>query len=249
TLPTTHTTTTTVSCSPNPILAGVTSICTATVTDTSTTGATTPTGQVNVNIGNLPSGSCTLSGTAATASCSVPISLPQASIFNIQSFYQGDTTHAASSSSTSLNVTTRPTMTVVTCVDSNLLVNQATSCTATVTDTGPAGSALTPANTVMFSTGNLCNLSGATGSPSASCTVTVTPTSSGQLSISATYNGDNSGHAGSTSNTVTITVNLHATSVAVSCLPGNQVTLIPVALQTVCDVIVNYFTPGAASLP
>src|SRR5207245_5422009 len=114
TLPTTHTTTTTVSCSPNPILAGVTSICTATVTDTSTTGATTPTGQVNVNIGNLPSGSCTLSGTAATASCSVPISLPQASIFNIQGFYQGDTTHAASSGSTSLNVTTRPTITIVT---------------------------------------------------------------------------------------------------------------------------------------
>jgi len=43
-----HQTTATISCSPNPVLAGVYSTCTATVTDTSTSGATTPTGQVTI---------------------------------------------------------------------------------------------------------------------------------------------------------------------------------------------------------
>src|SRR5207244_12766391 len=106
TLPTTRTNKTTVSSSPNTVLAGVTSICTATVTDTSTSGATMPTGKITLSLatqyGGTLYGFCNLSGTGATATCTVPVALLVAFTSNIQASYPGDTTHSSSSGSTTL---------------------------------------------------------------------------------------------------------------------------------------------------
>jgi hypothetical protein len=92
-----------------------------------------------------------------------------------------------------------PTTTTVTCAPGNVIVAQATTCTATVADTATTGQT-TPSGTVTFSsdtsggtfTPAACTLS-ATGTPgSASCPLTYTPTQvgSGTQTITASYGGD-----------------------------------------------------------
>ena len=99
-----------------------------------------------------------------------------------------------------------PTKTSVTCSPSTVVAGNATTCTATVTDT--AGSPTTPSGTVSFSsspgpggfTGSPCTLSGS--GASASCSVTYTPsaTTSNPVrtdTITATYGGDDTHSGGS----------------------------------------------------
>ncbi len=106
----------------------------------------------------------------------------------------GGVTHRANYTLTvapSLHTTT----TILTCTSSSVLVNTATTCSATVTDNG--SSPTMPSGTVDFSsdssssfTGSPCTLSDS--GASASCPVSYTPTSlgSGTHTITARYSGD-----------------------------------------------------------
>ena len=218
---TTHPTATTVSCSPASVSVGNPTSCTATVTDTASSGQTTPSGTLSFSsnsAGSFSSGaSCTLSGSGASASCQLAYT-PTAvgsGTHQISASYGGDATHATSSGNTNVTVTAatkHPTATTVSCSPGSVSVGNPTSCTATVTDTASAGQT-TPSGTLSFSSnsggsfssGASCTLSGS--GASASCQLAYTPTAvgSGTHQISASYGGDTT-HATSSGNTdVTVT--------------------------------------------
>src|SRR2546428_9392711 len=93
-------TATSVACTPSNPVIGQAISCTAIVADTFSSGATTPTGTVSFN----PSGTCTLSGTAASATCSVSVVPIDAGSLSVTASYAGDSTHGISSGSTTVTV-------------------------------------------------------------------------------------------------------------------------------------------------
>ena len=107
-----HATTTTVKCSPASLVAGGSTLCTATVKDEATSGATTPTGNVTFKTsgaGSFSKASCALAGSGATASCSVlykPTATPKEPerTDTITAKYEGDETHEATEGSTAVTV-------------------------------------------------------------------------------------------------------------------------------------------------
>jgi hypothetical protein len=116
------------------------------------------------------------------------------------------------------SVPLRSTSTGVRCTPNPVTAGSATTCAASVTDTG-AGTPSTPSGTVSFSTsgngtfgsGGSCTLAPTATTGAASCTVTYTATHAGTDTITASYGGDSS-HATSSGNTqVTIVAGLPAT--------------------------------------
>jgi Bacterial lectin len=119
---------------------------------------------------------------------------------------------SSSSGQTVVQVTARPTTSAVSCQQTALAVGQSTTCTTTVTDTGP-GQAITPAGTVRVSghlsdsfAGSPCTLTGSGGT--ASCQVIYTPIAFGlgQRTITAAYYGDETHHGSHGSTTVNVAV-------------------------------------------
>jgi hypothetical protein len=107
--PSLHPTSTSVSCSPAQLVAGQSTICTATVSDTAVSGRTTPTGSVVFadDAGRFDHNACTLSGGGASASCSVtylPASGTPDRSESISATYGGDRTHALSRGATTIRV-------------------------------------------------------------------------------------------------------------------------------------------------
>src|SRR4051812_2271045 len=110
---TAHPTTTTVDCSPDTVVAGESTTCTATVRDTAASGATTPTGNVafaSNGPGSFASASCTLQETSTgVASCDVTYT-PNATSATpvrtdaITASYPGDASHTGSSGTTTVQV-------------------------------------------------------------------------------------------------------------------------------------------------
>jgi FG-GAP repeat/Bacterial Ig-like domain (group 1)/Bacterial Ig-like domain (group 3) len=104
-----------VSCSPNPVQAGMPTTCTATVTDTSGS-PTTPTGTVTFSTSGTgtfaPANSCTLSGSGSSASCFVTYASTTAGADTITASYGGDATHSVSSGPTGVAITPGPPATV-----------------------------------------------------------------------------------------------------------------------------------------
>jgi hypothetical protein len=109
------TTTTTVNCTPDPVAINQGTTCTATVTDTASSGATAPTGTVTFSTdssgGFTPANTCTLgSPTINSSSCSVTYTPTSVSTHIISGSYSGSTVHASSSTTTEtdfdLNVNT-----------------------------------------------------------------------------------------------------------------------------------------------
>jgi hypothetical protein len=200
-------TSTAVTCSPGTAAIGQAAICTATVTDTASSGVTTPTGTIafgsTVSGGSFSAGSCTLSPatTSGQASCSVSYTTPQATgSATIIGNYSGDGSHAASRGQAALTVTLRATTTVLTCQRALLVLDK---CTATVSDASP-GTATAPTGTVTFTSSRRgifsstrCTLSGS--GTSASCSVRYTPLF-GSQTLTASYGGDST-HQTSTGNT------------------------------------------------
>src|SRR5439155_392740 len=187
-------TTTVVNCVPASVTVNSGSVCTATVTDTSATGATTPTGSVGfasdgTGTFSLPGTSCSLSaGAAGTASCAVTYTPTVVEIGRASCRESVDPTanHAASNGDFALTVSppaAHPTSTVVGCVPSSVTVNSASVCATSVefscvtfasTPTGSVGFASDGTGTFSLP-GTSCSLSaGAAGT--ASCAVTYTPT-------------------------------------------------------------------------
>ncbi|TMI57412.1 PKD domain-containing protein, partial [Candidatus Bathyarchaeota archaeon] len=212
---------TAVVCSPSTVNEGQSTTCTATVTDTSPGTPITPTGTITFT--STPNGllasplKCTLS---ASASCSVAFNAPAGSggtTYTLTASYSGDLNHGTGSGTASVTVGTPPpkhdTSTSVNCSPSSVVVNQATSCNATVTDTAASG-AKAPTGTVTFTPSGSCALSSPTTN-SASCSVSITPSTVGTTSVTASYGGDSSHN--SSSGSTSITANPRLTSTSISC--------------------------------
>jgi hemolysin type calcium-binding protein/Big-like domain-containing protein len=213
-------TSTSLSCTPDPVAVGGPTTCTATVSDTDGGTASTPTGTVSFGSsgpGSFSAGQCTLSGSGASAGCSVTYTNDIGSgSQTITGAYGGDAIHADSSGSQAVAVTGpgHPTSTNVSCSPSTVNVEQPSTCTATVTDevfsvppTTPTGTVgLFPGGPGSFNGTSPCTLSGIGGS--AQCSATFTPSgpeAGGNTTILASYNGD--AVHGVSSGTTSVTVN------------------------------------------
>jgi hypothetical protein len=98
-LPRVHATATSVSCSLSVLAPGDATVCTATVTDTASSGQSTPTGKVSFThsgVGSLYGSPCVLSGSGVSASCAVFFSSFPRGGQAITASYGGDATHDAS---------------------------------------------------------------------------------------------------------------------------------------------------------
>ena len=122
----------------------------------------------------------------------------------------------------------RATTTSVSCTSPSGIVNQATSCTATATDTSP-GTAITPSGTMSFTTNATgtftptvgCILSGA--GAKATCSVSYTPGTTGTHTIGATYSGDSAHFNSSSATPFTVSVSPSVGGVVV---PIDKLTLL-----------------------
>src|SRR5881396_2210490 len=248
-----HPTTTNITCSPGSVQVSQSSSCTATVTDTSASGATTPTGTVDFTTNSTatftPAPSCTLAAgaTAGTATCSVTYT-PGASASGhhlITGNYAGDSSHTTSSGTFLLAVTPappHPTTTSVACSPGSVQVSTATTCTVTVTDT--SSSPTTPTGTVSFTTNSTgtftpaasCTLAGTAGT--STCSVTYTPGASavGHHLITGNYVGDSTHTSSSGTFLLAVTpAPPHTTTTAVSCSPSS----VPDNSATTCTATVT----------
>jgi len=188
------TTSTGLTVSPNPPIAGSVTTLTATI---GYTGTTAPTGTVAFSDNGVSLGTQTVSGGAASLS-STTISSKTSNAFS--AVYSGDANYAASTSSTVTTpaVATTPTSTTtgVTAASYTLTSGATDALTATVTPSSVVNST-NPTGTVTFTSstqGTLCTA--AVSSGAATCTPTLTTV--GSQSITATYSGD-SNYATSTS--------------------------------------------------
>src|SRR5439155_1602583 len=239
-----HPTSTAIQCSPSPVQVSSPTSCTATVADTSLTGVTGPTGSVSFTTNSTgtfspTSAICTLSpGTiAGTATCSLSYTPTVGGHHLITGSYPGDSTHATSSGTFTLELTStpppppHPTTTTVSCSPSSVQLNVATTCAAMVTDTSTTG-ATTPTGTVMFTTNSTgtftpaptCTLAGTT-TGTASCSISYTPTVNGHHLITGSYSSDSTHLASTGSFNVAVSSAvpppLHTTKIVVTCSPGS----------------------------
>ena len=227
-----HTTITTVTCGPSTVVANDVTSCNATITDTNATAATTPTGIVSFlssGTGTF-SGTCTLTTASSTsASCASNVSYRPTAVGSgshvITGTYSGDSTHNPSLStgpqSFTLTVTARSTSTSVSCSPSSVLVNNGSTCTATVTDTASSGTSSTPTGLVSFtSSGSATGTFSSTSCflSSGSCSVTFTPRTGGTFMVTGNYGGDGM-HSTSSGISNTVTATPRTTSIALSCNP------------------------------
>ena len=206
-------TSTDVSCSPSSPALGVSSSCTATVTDTGGGIASAPAGAMaftSNGSGSFAASSCPLAavpGHSNASACSVTYT-PSAigtSAQQISATYAGESgsaLHNGSAGSTALPVGKRSTRTLVTCPAVTLGTGVST-CVATVSDTD-VGTGSAPSGSVSYTSNGSGSFSApscalaASGAAAASCSVTYTPGAAGTPAITATYGGDGS-HAGSSS--------------------------------------------------
>src|SRR6266540_3057521 len=140
------------------------------------------------------------------------------------------------------------TTTAVSCA-SPVVVGQASSCTATVTDTN--ASPTTPTGTVTFAeTGPAGSFSSTTcalvAGPvgTANCSVTFTATATGTALITGTYGGDGTHNASPTSAAASVTVNKRNTSTAVVCTSP-----VLVGVASSCTATVTDTSPGTVTTP
>lgn len=216
-------TTTAVTSSTNPGTAGNAITYTATVTPSSP-GSGTPSGTATFRDGFVAISTCTgVTLTNGTAACVVIYGT--AGTHSISAHYGGDGNFGGSDSpALAENVVPAPTTTVIGASTNPVTYGNTVSLTATVTDThgGAAGS-------VVFTDGG-GNLGSATLGSGGSGTLTVTaPLAAGSHSIVASYGG-NSSDGASSSSPLTLTVNPVATTTTVGASPnpashGNTVTI------------------------
>src|SRR5437773_403868 len=127
-------TATSVSCTPPSVAVDSSTACTATVTNGS--GASIPTGTVNMTsdgTGTLSAASCIL---VANCKCTVIYTPPALgpATFTYTTLYRSDAKHATSTGSFDEAVGRRATATSVSCAPPSVAVDSSTACTATVTN-------------------------------------------------------------------------------------------------------------------
>src|SRR5206468_264860 len=242
----TRTSGTSVDCVPPSVPVDGSTTCTATVSDTAGTGASTPTGTVSWTsdgAGTFSAASCTLD---ATGKCSVsytPTALGTGT-HKITGSYGGDPKHATSSGSFNEAVATRTSGTSVDCVPPSVPVDGSTTCTATVSDTAGTG-ASTPTGTVSWTSDGTGTFSPArcTTHFRSKCSVSYTPTAlgTGTHKITGSYGGD-AKHATS-SGSFDEAVGRRATATSVTCTPPS------VAVDSVTASTATVTSGSAADIP
>jgi DNA-binding beta-propeller fold protein YncE len=206
-------TSTSVRCTPGSIVIGASSTCTATVTDTGIGTAVTPAGTVSftsAGSGGFAGSPCRLLGSGAASSCEVSYTPTAVGVgrHTIIATYSGDAAHQTRSARTTVNVSTRSTSTSIECSPNPVAPGDATSCTATVSDTD-SGASITPTGTVNFSSGGTESLDGSPctlseSSPAvATCQMSFGSMAPATETINASYSGDAAHTASSGSTSVT----------------------------------------------
>lgn len=210
-------TTTSLSAAPSPVQAGSSTVLTATVTGTQSTGV--PTGTVNFFDGTTMIGSAAVaaasSGSSVSASLSTILNGPGAHSLSAQ--YGGDSSNTASTSpATVVTATAIPTTTTLSLGSSSVAIGASVILTASV-----SSSSGVPSGTVAFFSGTTSLGTGTLASGTA--TLMTTSSTVGSETITATYSATGN-FAGSTSAAlmlgVTNPVSLTLSAYAVSIAPG-----------------------------
>jgi large repetitive protein len=214
-------TTTTLTASANPSIAGKGVTLTATVA--ATTGTGIPTGTVNFMNGTALLGTGTLNAKGvATYVANLPVGT-----YSITAAYQGDSDDSPSTSAVlSLSIVQATTTTTLTASATSITPNTPVILTATVTGNGG-----TPTGTVTFMDGTT-SIGTGTLNASGVATLTVSTLAVGQQSITAVYGGD-ADDAGSTSTAVIITVKAFSTTTVLAASATNLGSGQPLALVAV----------------
>jgi hypothetical protein len=206
------------SCLPATVVVGQSTTCATTVTDVESNGnKSNPTGSVSasntVGSGSVAASPCTLgavSGSGDSSKCAVTYTPGSAAVttHTIKGAYGGTSPHTGGYGSANVAVNKRATQTAVVC-GNPVAMNNAVTCTVTVTDVESNGTKSGPQGTVTFSknagadgtfsNGGTCTL-GTPSSDKASCNITYTSPDVGVDAISGTYNGSDV-HATSLSGT------------------------------------------------
>ena len=194
-------TTVNLNCNPNNLMINQPTSCTTTVNGGGPGPAGTPTGSVSVS-SDFESETCTLSPAGgSSAQCSVTMTPGPGTLISqhmITATYSGDSVFGSSEQTMNLNVNQRPVTSSVTCSPNPVTHNTSTVCVITVTDSGNAGSPVTPTGVATFQSSppkgsfssSSCTLrpTGTTGK--ASCSVSFTAASPGNFNIMVNYSGD-----------------------------------------------------------
>jgi hypothetical protein len=221
-------TTTALVCTPSTTGAGYSTACVATVTRT--TGSSTPSGNVNftsnVATGAFSATSCSLSGSGATASCSVTYTPSASGNRTITAAFDGGTTFLTSTKAITLTVNTKAnTTTSVSCNPASTVAGMTTTCTATVTRLGGTSNltgtvTFTHTETGTFSS-STCSLPAGVGATK-SCSITYTPTAvgTGTHVITASFGGSTYYNASKLTTNVIVS-NTSTTSMLLDCSPAS----------------------------
>src|SRR5206468_2458714 len=216
---------------PAMVPVGSPSSCTATVTDSTPTSASAPSGTVSfsADVSSSAFASCTLGGAstdpltgAVSTSCAVSYTPPVVGPHTITASYGADASHLSSSAAFVVTALKHETSMAVSCSPAMVPVGSPTSCTSTVTRSPPT--TLFPYTALFRSSADVsssafasCTLGGASTDPltmavSTSCAVSYIPTVVGPHTITASYSGDAT-HLAS-SDTIAVTVLQHQPSTA-----------------------------------
>ena len=229
-------TTTSVDCSPDSVAINQGTVCVVQVDDVDSGTKSNPAGTVEFSsdqTGNFSSSSCTLAPVVSdpdSSSCQVGYRpTADAGTHTITGDYQGSVLHEESSDDFALTVTERSTSTVVDC-DSPVAIDEASTCSVTVTDTD-SGSKSDPSGSVDFSSSNpggsfdslSCTLvsDGVAGTFTSSCSVEYTGDVAQTDTITATYNEASSALHASSADTDLVVVTLRDTTTSVDCSPDS----------------------------
>ncbi len=205
---------------------------------------TIPTGQVIFSPGG---GTCIVEpDQRGNPECDSLITPTGPGILTITVSYGGDSLFNPSSATTTVAVHPRTTIFGIVCT-SPVVIDQDSTCTATVDDNTPGGTSFNPVGVVEFhfsGVTRLCSLSAGTIAGEATCSTRFTESTRGPANVTGSYDGD-SVHSGSPAAIATVNVNLRAASTTLNCSPASALVGTPVT----CSVTVTDASPGTAIVP
>ena len=242
------------SCPPNAeAFIDETITCTATVTNI-TSGAPngTPQGTVTVaptSAGTVSGSPCTLDAGGQCTVTYTPTANPGIHGFNLTYTSDDNTRWNDSTGFDSITVKLRTTTTAIVCSPTTVAVDEALSCTVTVTDVA-TGTASAPEGTITLGqtagggTSTPCVLA-ASGPDTSGCVAQYTPTDAVDRQVTAGYAATDGVHADSSGSSALITVTARLSQTIVECSP----TPLPVNASTQCTATVTDISGGSASVP